>query len=167
MATPARRPATDPGEARASVVLRLPAARAWDLVADVRNHARWVPLTRVDAAPGPLPEGEELVAVTGPWARRGGGGLVDRMLVTHAEAPSGRRPGRATYRKLGPVLRGTAEVHVRPLGATLSEVTWVERIGLRGVPAAVTAVPSRLLSGAMLRLLLRRVRREVDLAAGR
>jgi hypothetical protein len=123
-----------------------------------------VPLTRIDAPAGPLAEGDVFAAVTGPTARRGGPGLVDRMVVTRAEAPSGRHAGVATYRKVGPVLTGTAEVHVRPLGPALSEVTWVERIGLRGVPGTLTAVPSRLASGAMVRLALRRVRREVDAA---
>lgn len=165
MNTGAREP-RDRSQARAATVLPLPAGQVWDLVTDVRNHARWVPLTRIDAPGAALAQGTEFTAVTGPGAGRGLPGLVDRMVVTGVHPPAGRNPGRATYRKVGPVLSGTAELHVRPLGPTHTEVAWVERIGLRGVPAVLTATPSRLASAAMLRVVLHRLRREVR-GAGR
>ncbi|HWS57164.1 MAG TPA: hypothetical protein VN257_01380 [Actinotalea sp.] len=126
-------------------VLPVSATRAWDLVTDVREHARWVPLTRV-GAPARLSVGETFVAVSGPTATRGGPGLVDRMVVERLDPPSdsrdptrgagagGSTTGVARFRKTGPVLGGFAEIHVRPLGPRHSEVTWVERITLRGVP---------------------------------
>ncbi len=92
--------------------LPLSPLRAWDLVADARNHARWIPLTRVDVVDG------EVVAVTGPRARRGGGGLVDRMRIDRFDPP-GDRPGDtgvAVFVKVGRVLRGTARIEVGPVG---------------------------------------------------
>src|SRR5690606_7643245 len=79
--------------------LPLPAPDAWALVTDVRNHARWVPLTRIDAAPR-LAVGDRFVAVTGPRARRRGWGLLGRMAVERAGPPDPPwgSPGRAVSR---------------------------------------------------------------------
>ena len=79
-------------------------------------------------------------AVTGPGARRGGPGLVDRMRVTSHEPPSTaeRRGGIARFVKTGPVLTGWAELAVRPLGPAACELVWTERIGLRGLPTVLT-----------------------------
>ncbi len=152
--------------ASATARLPIPAEQAWDLVTDVRNHARWIPLTRIDA-PHPPIVGDTFVAVTGPRAARGGGGLVDRMRVTASTPPttSPPRSGRAAYLKLGPVLLGTAEVVVTPAGPQGCTVTWLESIHLRGLPAGVVAVVARPLASAMVRRALRAV--EAELAAGR
>lgn len=148
--------------ASASMRLPVPAEQAWDLVTDVRNHARWIPLTRIDAD-HPLRVGDAFAAVTGPRATRGGRGLVDRMRVTAASPPTTAPPraGRAAYRKLGPVLLGTAEVRVAPLGPHACTVTWLESIHLRGLPAGLVAPVARPLAAAMVRSALRAVAAEL------
>lgn len=166
-----RRPSPpDPGVAVQRVVLPLTAAGAFDLLTDVRRHAAWVPLTRIDLhgpsdADGRLLAGGTFTAVTGPFARRGAPGLPDRMRLASADPPAGRRIGTARFVKLGPVLTGWAELAVRPLGDALCEATWSERIGVRGVPAALTDVVGKPLTAAMLRTVLRRAAREA--VAGR
>lgn len=159
-----------------SRVLPLRAEDAWALLTDVRNHARWVPLTRVtvndtltsatDPGPAPVPAGARFTAVTGPWAGRGAPGLVDRMVVEHLQAPrtddaGPGSPGVATYRKLGPVLLGTAGVQVRPLGPGTCEVRWFEDVHLRGLPRRLTAAVLRPVARAVVGLTLGRVAREV------
>ncbi len=151
--------------ARRAVVRRrlpLPAPDAWELVTDVRNHARWVPLTRIDAAPR-LAVGDRFVAVTGQGARRRGWGLHDRMVVERADPPdpTSGSPGRAVYRKLGPVLLGTAEVRVSPAGDG-SVLEWSEDVHVRGLPRALTAWALRPVLGAMLRVVARRVVDELE-----
>jgi len=131
-------------------------------VTDVRNHARWVPLTRIDAAPR-LAVGDRFVAVTGPGARRRGWGLHDRMVVERADPPdpTSGSPGRAVYRKLGPVLLGTAEVRVSPAGDG-SVLEWSEDVHVRGLPRTLTAWALRPVLGAMLRVVARRVVDELE-----
>lgn len=131
-------------------VLPLPAPRAWDLVADARNHARWVPMTRVDVADG------YVVAVTGPRARRGGGGLVDRMRVDRFDPPQGDEPGVAEFTKVGRVLRGTARIEVVALGPDSARVSWTESVHLAGpVPAALTRAAGAPFLALMVRRALR------------
>jgi len=144
----------------ARAVLPLPAEEAWSLLTDVRQHERWVPLTRIEAE-RPLGVGDSFTAVTGPTARSGGPGLVDRMTVLRSQAPSAREVGVARYRKDGPVLRGGAGIEVRALGPDWCEVAWTEEIGLRGLPTALTDLVSRPVSWLMLDTVLRRVRQDV------
>ena len=148
---------------RASATTRLPmpAERAWELVTDVRNHARWIPFTRIDA-PHPLRVGDTFSAATGPAGGLHRLALVDRMEVTHTTPPTTTppHPGRATYRKLGPVLLGGAEVLVDPVGPDECTLTWVEDIHLRGLPRWVVAWVSRPLATFMVRSALRKVRAE-------
>ena len=158
-------PTHDDARPRAAVSARLPipAGAAWSLVSDVRNHARWVPLTRVDAAPT-LAVGDTFAAVSGPGARRGWPGLPDRMTVEHLsppDTPTGT-PGSATYRKLGPVLLGTAGVRVEPAGPTSCVLTWTEDVHLRGLPRRLTAPLLRPVLALMLRVVIRRLRAEVS-----
>ncbi len=70
------------------ILLPVPAERAWAVLLDVRRHARWVPLTRIDVE-GPLPvtAGRTFTAVSGPGARAGRPGLTDRMRVDLAAPP--------------------------------------------------------------------------------
>lgn len=156
-----------PGVAVRRVVLHVPARRAFALLTDVRRHAAWVPLTRIDLH-GPTDDDGRLLAdgtftaVTGPAARRGAPGLPDRMRLQTADAPVGRRPGSARFVKLGPLLTGWAELTVRPLGEALCEVTWTERIGVRGLPAALTDAVGKPLTAAMLRTVLHRAAREAE-----
>jgi hypothetical protein len=169
--------------ARASRVLPLDAERAWDLVADARHHTRWVPLTRVDltrltedaAGPGwerwpgrTSPEvGDEILAVSGPTARRGGPGLVDRMRIERFEPPLGQVPGVAVFVKHGPVLLGTARIEVAAAGPGRARVTWAEQVHLRGLPPALTRGVGTVLLDGMLTLVLRRAAREAARQAQR
>lgn len=164
--------------ARASRVLPLDVAAAWSLVADVRHHARWVPLTRVTVErdgpdgrdgtrPAPLPDasrtevGDVVVAVTGPRARRGGRGwLVDRMRVERFEPPLGAVPGVAVFVKLGPVLGGTARIEVAEAGPGRSRVVWSEAAHLRGLPPGATRWIGAVLVGRMTAGALRKAGRE-------
>lgn len=158
--------------ARVSCVLPLDAAAAWTLVADARHHARWVPLTRVAlTAPGAgdrvhrpddqAPEaGDEIAAVSGPFARQGAPGLLDRMRVERFEPPLGAVPGAAVFVKLGPVLLGTARIEVEAAGPSSSRVEWSEAIYLRGLPRAWTVWAGAVLVDLMLRLVLARAARE-------
>lgn len=144
------------------VRLARPADEVWSLVTDVRHHARWVPWTRVDAA-ARLAPGDTFTAVTGPGARRGLPGIPDRMVVDRLDPPEPATgaAGRASYRKLGPVLLGTAEVHVLPDGDAGSIVVWTEEVWLRGLPRVLSAPVLRVALGAMLRVVVRRLSAEV------
>ena len=171
--------------------IALPAEDAWLIVTDVRNHARWIPWTRIHT-PGPLRVGDLFVAASGPeWLP--GGGFVDRMVVERLDPPSAdgrpsQKPapepappaahppigvppdddspapgtGVAVFRKLGPVLLGTADVHVRVSGPDTCDVTWLERGHLRGLPPGLTAAPLRGGLTAMTRVALRRFATEVQ-----
>ena len=153
--------------ASATTRLPLPAERAWDLVTDVRNHARWIPFTRIDAA-HPLRVGDTFSAATGPAGALHRLSLVDRMTVTATTPPTTTPPraGRATYRKLGPVRGGGAEVLVEPAGPGASTVTWVEDIHVRGLPRWAVAWVSRPMATLMVRSALRKVRAEAVAAVG-
>lgn len=170
---------------RASVsrVLPLDVDQAWALVADARHHTRWVPLTRVDMSrptpesvpgwerwpDGSTPEvGDEILAVSGPGARSGAPGLVDRMRIERYEPPLGAVPGVAVFVKLGPLLLGTARIEVGTAGPGASRVTWMEAVHLRGLPRGATQWLGAVLLDLMLRFVLTRVGREADrLAAQR
>lgn len=131
-------------------VLPLPAPRVWDLVADARNHARWIPLTRVDVADG------YVVAVSGPRAQQGGGGLVDRMRIDRFDPPHGAEPGVAEFTKVGRVLRGTARIEVVAAGPDAARVTWTESVHLAGpLPEALTRAAGAPLLALMVRRALR------------
>lgn len=162
--------------ARVTRVLPLDAARAWRLVADARHHARWVPLTRVDLGRPRAGDaggwerrpddsepqvGDRVRAVSGPGARRGGPGLVDRMQIEHYAPPSGGAGGAARFVKLGPVLLGTARIEVESAGPHAARVTWCEAVYLRGLPPAATSWVGAALVDLMVSRVLRRVDRDV------
>jgi hypothetical protein len=79
-------------------------------VSVVRHHARWIPLTRVDASPGPPRLGAHVLAGSGPFARHGAPGLIDRMLIERFDPPAGDAPGVALFVKRGPLLLGEAPI---------------------------------------------------------
>lgn len=140
-------------------VLPLDADAAWDLLLDGRNHERWIPLTRIDLPDGPLRLGARFHATSGPFARRGAPGLLDRMRLDRFEPPAPGRPGEALFTKLGPLLRGDAGLQVADAGPGRSRVTWSERVVLAGpVPAGPVLAP---VLGLMLRFALGRVAREL------
>lgn len=155
-------------EVRAARTVRVPAAVVWAAATDVRRHAAWIPLTRIDA-PAHLQTGASFTAVSGPGVTRGLPGLADTMVVERLDPPddAARSTGVAVFRKTGPLLLGTAEVHVRPLGPQVCQVAWVERVHVRGPRAlrAWSAVSARLV-GPPLRLMvalaLRRMAAELE-----
>lgn len=158
------RPATH--EVRVVRVLPLDPLDAWDLVIDVRHHARWIPLTRVDAPAPAL--GAQVVAVSGPFAGRGAPGLVDRMRIDRFEPPMGDAPGVAVFTKQGPLLLGEARIEVAGAGPGRSRVTWSERVHLAGpLPAAVTGRLLAPVLRGMLRFALARAVLEVAGATNR
>ncbi len=142
-----------------SRVLPVPAERTWALVTDLRNHPRWIPWTRVDAPNDPV-VGSKVSAATGPR----GLAVVDRMVIERSDPPSTAEgvPGTATYRKLGPVLLGTAELRVRPLTDDRSRVTWVEQVHLRGTPSWLTGPLVWPFMAGVVGLALARLRAEVS-----
>lgn len=150
----ARLRARDPAPRRITVSrdVDLDAPTAFRLLADVRNHSRWIPLTRgaIPPAPdGPLPVGARFTMTSWP-------GLPDRMVVTELT------PSSTTLRKAGPVLLGTAGITVEPLGVHRSRVTWWEDAYLAGpLPARVTRAVVGPVLAAMMRLALARFAREV------
>lgn len=145
-----------------SRTLPLAAPAAWDLLSDPRNHARWIPMTRIEVRGLPLATGSRVIATSGPFATRGAPGLPDRMRLDHLEPPTSSAEGVARFTKVGPLLLGTAEVRVAPVGPGASRATWVEDVHLAGpLPAALTRrVLAPVLAG-MVRLALWRVAREV------
>jgi hypothetical protein len=146
-------------------VVDLPADAAWDLCVDARNHARWIPLTRITVEGLPPRVGTRVLAVSGPFTDRGVPGLPDTMRIDVLDPPSPGRPGRAVFTKLGPVLLGTAGIHVAAVDDGRAAVTWTEDVHLAGpLPRAVTAAVLAPVLGLMLRFALWRVERE---AAGR
>ena len=138
----------------ASATVPLPLDAAFALVADVRNHDRWIPLTRgrfPDAPPGPLPRGARFTMLSTP-------GIVDRMIVTDVTGHPSTCLS-TTLRKAGPLLLGHAGIEVRP-GATAgtSRITWWEDVHLAGpLPARLT----RAVVGPFLVLMLRHALRGV------
>ncbi|WP_402467251.1 SRPBCC family protein [Isoptericola aurantiacus] len=127
-------------------------AFAW--VADPRTHPRFIPLTRLDGAareaPGP---GESFAMVSGPGARRGRRGFVDRMVVEEVARPSSRTGtvGRTAVRKTGPALLGTAGFDVVPLDADRCVVVWWEEAYLAG---PWPRRPNAVLVGVALRVMM-------------
>lgn len=137
------------------------ATTAWELVADLRNHERWIPLTRIslDRPAGP---GSTVTAVSGPFARRGFPGLADVMTIDRYDPPAGDQPGVATFTKVGHVLKGHASIVVVPAGPTSSRVLWSENVYLAGpLPRRLTEALLKPFLGGMVRYALMRARREV------
>lgn len=123
--------------------LPLPAAEAFDLLADLGGHGRWIPLTRMAVPAHELAEGDEIVARTA-------GVFVDRMRIERLEAPRVLE-----LRKLGPVLLGTARIEVRAISPGWSRVRWTESVHLRGplapeVSRALLAAPLAAMTGLAL-----------------
>lgn len=112
-------------------VLDVPPERAFQLVATLREHGRWIPLTRVDAPTGVPRAGDVVVARTA-------GVFVDRMQVLTVDPPR-----TLVLRKLGPVLLGTATITVTAASGGRSRVSWTYDARLRGpLPAARLLTPA-------------------------
>ena len=137
------------------------AATAWGLVADLRNHERWIPLTRV-SLDGPAAAGATVTAVSGPFARRGFPGLAD-VMTRRPLRPAGRRgAGRRDVHQDRARAQGPREHRRRPR-RTVVEPRVLERERLPGrarSPADSPARCSRPFLGGMVRYALLKARRE-------
>ena len=135
----------------------LAAPEAWRRLLDLRAHSVVIPLTTVtgDAtAASDLVVGSRFVARTG----LGPVGFDDEMVVESIVAPTATTAGNARIRKEGNVVRGRIDVRVTPT-ASGSVVVWSQRIGVRGVPAALDPVVAKLAGaayGSTIRRLLAR-----------
>ena len=145
-----------------SRTMALPVRDAWNLLADPRHHARWIPLTRVEVSGLPLAVGSQVTATSGPLARRGAPGLTDRMRIDRYDPPTASTAGVAVFTKLGPALLGTAEVRVAPLDDHRSRATWVEDVYLAGpLPADLSRRLLAPVLAGMVRFALWRAAREI------
>jgi hypothetical protein len=138
--------------------LPVPADEAWHLVADARNHARWVPLTRVETD-GPVRVGTRIRATSGPGARRGWPGIVDRMVITRADPPGATRT--ALFVKRGPVLLGEARIDVTAVDEQHARVVWTEDVWVAHLPAGLGRAVLRPFLGLMVRRALGAAAREI------
>lgn len=112
----------------------LSAEEAWRRLTVWERHADVVPLTRIQVVTAP-PRGAGTVFV----ARTGVGPVAfdDRMEVVAWRAPRDGAPGLCRLVKRGRVVRGWAEIEVRPAATGEgSRVVWREEAGVRGVPRA-------------------------------
>ncbi|GEC03958.1 hypothetical protein SSP24_16130 [Streptomyces spinoverrucosus] len=104
---------------------------AWRRLTDWPRHGDVVPLTRVTVlTPEPTHEGTVFVA------RSGLGPLAfdDRMEVTVWQPPTDDAPGRCRLDKRGRVVRGWAEIEVRPGPGGRAHVVWREELRVRLLP---------------------------------
>ncbi|GAA1422164.1 SRPBCC family protein [Streptomyces thermospinosisporus] len=118
----------------------LPLDEAWRRLTRWHRHGEAVPLTRVTVTtPPPTGEGTRIVARTGlgPLA------FDDPMEVTLWQPPDGDVPGRCRLEKRGRVVRGWAELEVRPGPGGRARVVWREQIRVRGVPGVLDPVLGR------------------------
>ena len=122
----------------------------WRVVTDWAGYARWMPLTSISTDPGAVRVGWSFAGRTGVGPVR----FSDSMVVTDWQPPVTDGAG-GSFRvlKTGRLLSGWALVEVAPLspgdpradlapvvttprgfattGATVSELTWTERISVR------------------------------------
>lgn len=128
------------------------AQAAWELVADARNHARWIPMTRISV------DGTTVTAVSGPRLLPG---LKDVMTIDRFDPPVGAEPGVATFTKIGHVLKGHASIVVVAAGPSSSRVFWSESVYLAGpLPRRLTEALVAPFLGGMVRYALMKARRE-------
>lgn len=110
----------------------LPLDEAWRRLTRWDRHGDTVPLTRVSADP-PGPTGPGTVVV----ARTGVGPLAfdDRMEVTVWQPPRDGASGLCRLEKRGRVVRGWAEIEVRPGPGGRTRVEWREELNVGLLPS--------------------------------
>ncbi|MBN0044636.1 SRPBCC family protein [Streptomyces actuosus] len=133
----------------------LPLQETWRRLTDWPRHGDTVPLTRVSARP-PEPTGVGTLVVArtalGPF------GFDDRMEVTVWRPPGEDTPGRCRLEKRGRVVRGWAEIEVRPGPGGRTRVEWREELRLPFLPGLfdpVVRATSRAVFGRTVNHLLR------------
>lgn len=97
----------------------------WRALTDWRDHARWIPATKVWITKPGIGVGVEFVARSGVL----GLAIDDRMRVIEQDPTKMR----AVVEKFGKPLTGTAGFEVRDLGNT-SELLWFEEIEIKYLP---------------------------------
>ncbi|MEU2595976.1 SRPBCC family protein [Streptomyces hirsutus] len=133
----------------------LPLDEAWRRLTEWPRHGAAVPLTRVTVTTPP-PTGEGTVFV----ARSGLGPVAfdDPMEVTVWQPPGDGSPGLCRLEKRGRLVRGWAEIEVRPGPGGRTRVLWREDLRVRFLPGfcdpALRAV-SRTVFGRAVNTLLR------------
>lgn len=122
------------------------AEKAYDDLCDWKDHARWVPFTRIT-----LHSNQEFTAHTGigPLA------LPDRMRILERDDEAMR----VSVEKLGPLLTGTASFKVRMFTAESCVVTWTENVRVAFVPGVLTK-PLSATARVLFRYALRRLPRQ-------
>ncbi|MEU0198297.1 MULTISPECIES: SRPBCC family protein [unclassified Streptomyces] len=133
----------------------LPLDEAWRRVTRWRRHGDVVPLTRVRVEP-PAPTRRGTLVV----ARSGVGPLAfdDPMEITVWQPPQDGAPGLCRLEKRGRVVRGWAELEVRPGPGGRARVVWREEIRVRPLPSLFDGVlrrSARYVFGRALNRLLR------------
>ncbi|WP_212913502.1 SRPBCC family protein [Streptomyces sp. TS71-3] len=151
-----------------------PPAETWRRVTRWERHGGAVPLTRmVVMTPAPTREGTVFVARTGPahsrlgrtrpvaavlrWTGAARLGFDDPMKVTLWQPPADGAAGLCHLEKLGEVIRGRAEIEVRPSAAG-ALVVWREEARVRALPRfldPLLAPACRLVFGRAMDRLLR------------
>ncbi|MET9913038.1 SRPBCC family protein [Streptomyces sp. NPDC006476] len=112
----------------------LPLPEAWRRLTEWPRHGEVVPLTRVIVLTAPpTREGTVIVARTGlgPLA------FEDRMEVTVWQPPTDEEPGLVRLEKRGRVVKGWAEIEVRPGPGGRSHVIWREELTVPLLPGPV------------------------------
>ncbi|MBZ9644684.1 SRPBCC family protein [Streptomyces sp. PSKA30] len=135
----------------------LPLPEAWHRLTDWPRHGEVVPMTRVTVTtPPPTHEGTVLVARSGigPFA------FADRMEVTVWQPPTDDdTPALCRLEKRGRLVRGWAEIEVRPGPGGRTRVLWREELRLRLLPGVFDPAlerAARAVFGRAVNRLLRR-----------
>ncbi|MBD0417807.1 SRPBCC family protein [Streptomyces sp. TRM S81-3] len=118
----------------------LPLDEAWRRLTAWHRHGDAVPLTRVTVVtPPPTRPGTVVVARTGigPLA------FDDRMEVTVWQPPGEGSPGLCRLDKRGRLVRGWAEIEVRPGPGGRTRVLWREELRVRPLPGLFDGLLAR------------------------
>ncbi|MER5429569.1 SRPBCC family protein [Streptomyces sp. NPDC002588] len=110
----------------------LPPEETWRRLTEWQRHGDVVPLTRVTViTPPPTREGTVFVARSGvgPFA------FDDRMEVALWHPPADDEPGMCRLEKRGRIVRGWAEIEVRPGPGGRTRVLWREELRVRLLPS--------------------------------
>jgi carbon monoxide dehydrogenase subunit G len=134
------------------LVLPMPflAKDLWRALTDWRDHARWIPATKVWITKPGVGPGVEFVARSGVL----GLAVDDRMRVIEQDPAKMR----AVVEKFGKPLAGTAGFEIRDLGTT-SELLWFEDIEVKYLPKFLER-PVTIATEAMFKFAMQNLKRK-------